>query len=292
MQDLFPLAGLYSLYRSGELGKKDFEGYIFKAVLENYEAYEVKGWDKEDFTDFLCWLYPRFSRAIDRYADIGSSFDSYIHSMVHWSIKEYRRRQMEHQIVERTYWNEKNYEMTLKEEEPSYLEEKKPDFEAVPNPRQVLFLLLKSYYHISEDFAQRVAGAIGMEKGQLMELIKDLREIRLEQEEEIRSLQERIYSQYYRVVSYEKRMRTSLSGMPYHERMKKCYHRGMKRLSKMRGRLNKLRTEASNRQIANLLGIAKGTVDSNLFAVRARRSDDEGEDDNPSIPVVLCPEKK
>jgi IS30 family transposase len=43
-----------------------------------------------------------------------------------------------------------------------------------------------------------------------------------------------------------------------------------KRLESMRKRLAALKAEASNRQVAALLGVPKGTIDSNLYAIKTR----------------------
>jgi hypothetical protein len=54
--------------------------------------------------------------------------------------------------------------------------------------------------------------------------------------------------------------------------MKNRFERARKRFYTMRKRLEGMRLSASNRMIAEVLGIPRGTVDSSLFAIKNRRS--------------------
>jgi hypothetical protein len=59
-------------------------------------------------------------------------------------------------------------------------------------------------------------------------------------------------------------------GTEYHERMKDRFERARKRFYTMRKRLGGMRLSASNRMIAEILGIPRGTVDSSLSAIKHR----------------------
>jgi hypothetical protein len=282
MEDNLPLTGLLNRYVRGHLSKRELEGKMFQFILDNYQRFHPYKWSKDDFMDYLCWLYPRLSRAIERYQDRGASFDAYITSLVRWSAREYRSRETDHRITENTCWRTQAREMEVRSEEPVYPE---PAFDAVPNPRQILVLLLKSYHYVSDDFLKRIAPAVGIEAEKLSDLVEELRKMRLDREDEIRRLQERLYCQYYRCIAFEKRMMVSVEGSAKHERMKGRLARARKRLASMRKRLAAIKIEASNRQVANVIGVPKGTIDSSLFAIKSkwdlfdpRDSDDEDDD--------------
>jgi cell division protein FtsB len=276
MQNHLPLTELLNQYYLGILDKKTMEGRIFQFIQDNFERLRLYKWCKDDFMDFLCWFYPRISRAIDNYRDTGSSFDAYIFSLVRWSAKEYHALEMDHRIVEYACWKARALEMAVCDDEPVYLESK-PVFKPVSNPRQVLVLLLKSYYFVSDDFLTRIAPAVGIPEEKLRQMIDALRERRVQREEEIRALQERVFSQYYRCVSFEKRILTAPEGSARGEKMERRLAKAKKRLESMRKRLASLRTEASNRQVAELLGVSKGTVDSNLHAIKVRHKTSEND---------------
>jgi len=266
-----PLTDYYQLYIEGNLPKKIFEGRIFQHLLNNFEKYRMFNGNRERWNDFLSWLYPRFARAIDLYRDMGSSFDAYITGLVNSAAREYRFRESDHNITEYVCWRAKAEENILSESEPEYLEEKKTA--SVPddiNPKQILFLLLKSYFFVTNEFVEQVAKAIRMDVSVVQGMIDELRNRRSEKEAEIMDLKERIHSQHYRCLAYEKRMLNAQPGTEHYEMMKKRLERARKRYKTMRKRLGGMRMSASNRMIADILGIPRGTVDSSLFAIRNR----------------------
>jgi cell division protein FtsB len=284
MYNQTPLTELLNQYYLGTLDKKALEGLIFQFIQDNFELFRLYKWNKDDFMDFLCWFYSRISRAIDSYRDTGSSFDAYMVSLVRWSAKEYHALEMDHRIVEYACWKARALEMAVCDDEPVYLEPK-PVFEPVSNPRQVLVLLLKSYHFVSDDFLTRIAPAIGIPKEKLSQMIEALRKRRIQREEEIRTLQERVFSQYYRCISFEKRILVAPEGSARCDKMERRLVKAKKRLESMRKRLASLKTEASNRQVAKVLGIPKGTIDSTLYAIKARYKIDEIDENDRSFEV-------
>ena len=256
-------------YLHGRISRREMEGKLFMYIKEHPRRFSMYLFGNESRDDFISWLYPRLSRAIDRYADQGSCFDAYITTMVRLSVKEYAMKKKEHRIIERTWWESKAQEMAVMEEESEY---QYPDTEPPPkkvnNPRQVLMLLLKSYYYLSDDHLERAAPALGLGKEELFHMVDKLRVLRVEREEAINGLKERVYSQFYRCLSFERRMKAA----PYHSvhwfKMKRCLETARKRLISMRKRLNTMRIEASNKQVAGVMGVKKGTIDNNLFEVR------------------------
>ena len=266
-----PLSDLYQLYIAGKLLKKNFEGMIFQHLFDNFESFRLFNGDQENWNDFLVWLYPRFSRAIDLYREIGSSFDAYITGLVNSAAREYRCRETDRNITEYVCWQARTEEMSLRESEPEYPEERKDvSIPADVNPRQILFLLLKSYFFVSDEFIEQVAKAIGMDVSLVQGMINELRDRRSVKEAEILDLQERLHCQHYRCLAYQKRMSVSQPGTEYHRKMKLRFERAKKRFYAMKKRLGGMRMSASNRMIADVLGVPRGTVDSGLFAIKNR----------------------
>jgi DNA-directed RNA polymerase specialized sigma24 family protein len=266
------LSELYHQYEEGRLEKKKFEGLLFQYLVDNFERYHLFEGSRERWIDFLSWLYPRLSRAIEVYKDAGASFDAYITSIIHWSAKEYRSREADHYVTEFACWKAKAEETLVCNAEPEYPETKTPTLPAkgIATPRQILMLLLKSYYFVSDDFLNRVAAGIGIEKESIRTMIDELRRRRTTKEKEVRELQERIQCQYYRCLSFQYRLASAFPGTAHYEKLKGCLERARKRFFAMRKRLEGIRVDATNRQIAEIMGIPKGTVDSNLHMVRAR----------------------
>ena len=269
MQETLSLNQLHQHYISKTLPKKDFEERIFKYILDHYRQFHLPNWSKEKCTDYLCGLYPRISRAIDTYKNIGSTFEAYILSKVYWYARERRSREADHYVTEYACWTARAEDMAFEDHEPEYAE-LHPASKPVSNPRQVLILLLKSYFYISEDFIARVAPCIGMEEERLSRMIDELRDLRLKRDKEIRELQERLHCQYYRCIVFERKLEQAPEGSALHEKMHERVERARKRYASMRKRYGSLRMDATNREIAQVLGVAKGTVDSNLYALKQK----------------------
>jgi hypothetical protein len=296
MQNILALNELYRRYVEGSLGRKEFEGIIFSIMLKNFRYFYFADWDRDEYVDYLCWLYPRLSNAIDNYREKGYSFSAHIIALVRYSMKEYRSRQADHYITEFAAWTVHAADMEVRNREPEYPAEpspepagvlpgpgRKPERPAagrreetagvppenipVNNPRQILLLLLKSYYFVSDDFLERIAPAIGMKAKEIKNMIEKLRGWRTQREESIRVLQERIFCQFYRCIAFEKRLRAASEGSVRHEKLSKNLKGARERLASMRKRLSGIRVDATNQQVADLLGITKGAVSSNLHAL-------------------------
>jgi hypothetical protein len=269
MAEYLPLNTLFEKYRSGILDKKQLEGQIFQFVLDNSKQFHLFQWKRDDCIDYLCWLYPRISKAIDKYKDMGTSFDAYIGSLVYYSSREYRFRETDHYISEYSWWAEKANELSVRNTEPDYPEQKRA-YKPVSNPQQILILLLKSYHFVSDDLLSRIAPAIGIETEKLKSMVDELRVLRLDKEEQILGLKERIHCQFYRCISFERRMLAAPEGSMFHKKIQDRLNRARTRLVSMRKRLSIMRFDATNRQIAKVLGIPKGTVDSTLHAAKIK----------------------
>jgi DNA-binding NarL/FixJ family response regulator len=273
MGENLPLSKVLTRYSLGLISRKELEGHVFKSILDRPKEFRPFKWSLEEYREFVCAFYPRISRAIDNYRETGASFDAYIASLVRWGIKETRLREADRNIVEYACWEAKALdEAAVHEEEEVYIEPE-PVFDKVPNPRQVLVLLLKSYRYMSPDFLERISPALDIEKEKLGDLIDGLRKIRLRREERIRAMQERIYTQFYRCMVVEKKLKCSAPNSPRREKLQSRLSRGRTRLQSMRERLARMKTGASNRQVAEVLEAAKGTIDSHLSNVKGKQED-------------------
>ncbi|MDR3275616.1 MAG: hypothetical protein LBT11_00160 [Treponema sp.] len=270
MQDDQFLDAYLQDYYQKKIDKRKLEGIIFEFLRKKVRPFYERRWGSGDYLDFLCWFYFRIGRGIDRYRYSGVSFDLYILSVARMSAREYHRVQREHHTAESTYWDAVSQD-TIMNREPSYLDDKPGPFRPVNNPRQTLILLLKSYYYVSEDFLSRAAPAMGMDQDFLWKLIEEMRVLRAGRDEKIQELRDRIHSQYYRCMTFEKRLAVFSPGSSRYTVLEERLARGRNRLHSMQRRLCRIRTGASNRQVAQVLGIPKGTIDSSMAAIKARK---------------------
>jgi len=281
MQQL-SLNNLYSQYADGVISRKEFEGMIYKTIIRDQRRYSLNRWKQEESDDFASWLYPRIHSAIDSYHDKGSSFEAYMNSIIRLSAKEYRRDTADDSITEYAAWAARVSDQYARQEEPDYTEERNriPESakqqtttagaEKIKNHRQLLILILKCYYYVSDDFLDRIAPMAGLSKEKLKEMTDKLRIARARREEELRNMRECVYSQFYRCIVYEKKLSLLPENSIAASKMKLRLEKARRRLESMRKRLAKIRTDATNRQVAKVIGVSKGAVDASLHNLRTR----------------------
>ncbi|GHU04306.1 hypothetical protein FACS1894147_09320 [Spirochaetia bacterium] len=268
-----PLNILFNRYSTGTLERKEFEGLVFRHILDNHRLFRLYPWTKDQCSDFLSWLYPRLSRAVDLYRNTGSTFGAYISALVYWNAREYRAKVADHRITEYACWRARAEEMELHENEPEYGETVSagPKITAqVSNPRQILALILKSYCFLSDDFLTRVSPAVGMSPAKLKGMIGDLRQVRVKRDEDIRALRGRVDNQYYRCVCFEQRLRAAGEDTAFYGKMQGRLARAKIRFESMKKRLAGNRLDASNREVADILQLKKGSVDSSLYLLKEK----------------------
>ena len=273
MQNSLSLNDLYERYASGLLKKKELEGEIFKSIQENVNRFGMVGWNKQDSDDYLSTLYLRISRAINTYQETGSSFETYINAMVRLTAKEFRSRQIRSYLEENAVWITQLPDMYVCEREIEYDDqsaEKTKNQEKLKNPRQLLILLLKCSNHVTTDFLEKISPRLGIEPKSLSTLISHLKGQRERHDTEIAALREKINLQFYRCILLEKRLRLMAESSIGAQRLRKKLEQGRNRLKKIRRQIAYRRLDPSNSQIAKLLGISKGTVDSVLYNLKAQ----------------------
>jgi DNA-directed RNA polymerase specialized sigma24 family protein len=266
MRNTISLNGLFADYSAGLLEKKRLEGEIFRAIKE--DVCRLANWNREDNDEYLSWLYPRISQAIGTYRETGSSFETYIGALVRMTAKEFRSRKARTYLAESAAWMSVFPDMYTSEEPPEYAHTEEETWQKPVNPRQLLILILKCCYYVSDDFLQRAAPMLGIPGEELDRMVSFLRKLREKREQCNVLLQEQVNYQFYRCMFYEKTLKSLPENSVSAQRIRDRLERGRGRLANMRERLAKRIPDPSNHQIAKLLGLSKGTVDSVLYRLR------------------------
>jgi len=266
MQNTISLNGLFADYSAGLLEKKKLEGEVFRVIKDNLRR--LVNWDRADNDEYLSWLYPRIRNAIDAYRETGSSFETYIGTMVRITVKEFRSRKARSYLAESAAWMSVFPDFYVSENQPEYgcIEEKRVP--KIENPRQLLILILKCCCYVSEDFLERAAPMLGIRHEELSGMVGVLRKHMNKREQYIILLREKANYQFCRCLFYEKRLMSLPENSVNAQRIRVRLERGRDRLLNMRKRLARGLPDPSNRQIAKVLGISKGTVDSVLYRLK------------------------
>jgi DNA-directed RNA polymerase specialized sigma24 family protein len=261
------------------INREELEGAIYQYLLKNQDKTGYFSlWSSEDYEDFLSTFYPRLKKSIKHYRDIGASFESYLGAIMHTSAKEYHLRKVVNSMTEYSAWSIQVPDLYVMEENPGYLHEIKESSLSkilkkdmkVRNPKQLLSLVLKCYYFVSDDFIDRFADYSGIGREKLKEMIDRLRKLRKEKEDKLYKMKESVYSQFYRCIVYEKRLEVTQENTTAYEIIKLKAEKAREKLEKMRSRILKIKSGPNNREIAEVIGVSKGAVDSNLSVLRKR----------------------
>lgn len=281
MPDL--INNLYADYENGTIERKDFEGLIFQQLMKDRVKYNLGHWNNDEYEDYLSWAYLRIHKAIDKYRNKGASFDAFLNTVIRLTAKEYRMRTINKSIIEYTTWGLRVPELYAYDEIPAYLYDtsaKKSEAAILKllgitkktrrNPRQLLVLILKCYSYVSDDFIERISPKTGIDKENLKEMIEKIRLIRQKRDDELFKMKERIYCQFYRCIICEKKLSLLQEDSIYAVKIKEQLKKSRKRLESMRVRISGINTDATNREIANIMGISKGAVDSSLYSLKTK----------------------
>jgi hypothetical protein len=269
---------LYSRYISGEIKRAEFEGSLYAYLVNNQDKTCLCHWKNDEYEDYISWFYPGLHKAIDSYNETGSSFEAFMHKFMLVSSKEYHVRITTKNVIEYSAWSARVGELYAHEEAPVYLHEKAEsvikqliiDKKGRKNTRRILALILKCYHYVSDDFLDKISAAIGIDKNELREMVMKIRAMRQKRDDEIYHMKERIYRQYYRCIIYEKRLLLVQENTLIYNKLLVRLEKARQRLENMRRRVAKIRTDASNKQVADVIGIKKGTVDASLFKLKAK----------------------
>jgi len=272
---------LYSEYVSGDLPRSKFEGLIYRYLVNNQENTCLSNWKRDEYEDYISWFYPRLHKSIDSYEDTGASFEAFISRFLLVSSKEYRGRITSNAITEHSAWNAQvpdMYTMYAKEESPVYFSDNTKgivseiitDKTGRKSSRRMLALILKCYYYISDDFAEKIAPKIGLKKRELLDMLKKIRNIRQKKDDKIYFMKENIQTQFLRCLVYEKKLSLLYENETLHNILKLRLERARNRLNKMRKRMAGIRVEATNKQVAEIIGTTKGTVDASLHRLKSK----------------------
>ncbi|MDR0456114.1 MAG: hypothetical protein LBH20_05475 [Treponema sp.] len=271
MQNLLTLNELYTQFADGLLTREVFEGAIFRVIKKNMNRLGLARWNREERDDFISSLYPRISRAINKYREIGSSFETYIHTLIRLSAKEYRANAARSYAKETAAWITQIPDMHVAENEIEYNEHCRDEKSVkLKNPRQLLILLLKCCNHVTTDFLEKVSPQLDMRPETLTAMIDRLKKQREKRTLEASLIRERVSSQLYRCIFYQKELETLAEDTVTAQRLRKRLEHGRIRLKKMRRRLTRAHLDPSNLQIAKLLGLSKGTIDSVLYNLKVQ----------------------
>jgi hypothetical protein len=270
-----PLANFYQRYKAGNMTARDLEAGIFEYILRSYSnEYGLYFGDRCERIDFLCWVYPKMRTAIERYDSAYASFDAYVASTLRYSYRNYKSMGKKRAAEEDACWKASgDGGQDVRDTETDCREaESPPGAYRVKSPKLALLVLLKSYYYVSDELAGKAARALGIAPEVLGGMIDTLHGLQLKKITKLQKLTNAVHCLYFRCLNYERQLSDRHESPQRRALLSRRLERGRTRLADMRKRLRSARIEATNSNLAKVLGVPKGTIDSRLASVKNRLS--------------------
>jgi DNA-directed RNA polymerase specialized sigma24 family protein len=274
MNEYAPLSLFYTRYKEGHITAREMEGHVFQHILNSRGCeYGLYFRNRSERADFLCWCYPRMRNAIARYDSGRASFDAYIASTIRYSYRNYRRLGKNEAMSERAFLSANGGELAACEPEPDLKDDETPQAAyRITSPKYAQLVLLKSFYYVSDELVYKAASVIGVNPEVLGGMIDKLHQLQLKKINKAQKLANAAYCQYFRCLKYENQLAGRCENTRMRVLLSARLERGRRRLANMRVRIKSTRIEATNDNLAKVLGIPKGTVDSRLAAIRNKLS--------------------
>lgn len=235
------------------------------------------GFSEEDGAEVLLRFLPRITRLISRYRDTGQSFESYLASTLRWQIRtmaaERANNRIKHtalggpgselQITEQTRVEQSIMEACEPVTPRSYRADGKTKLSSGQG-RRLIHLSLKMAERLSEADYRRVAAAAGCDPRWLVGCWHQLRDSCIGQRERRESIQERRDRAWFKIRCLQYRLRLVLDD---DERAASLRGLAMwrRRYEHAKRVLGRMHYGPSHAEIARVLNVPKGTVDSSVF---------------------------
>jgi hypothetical protein len=166
-------------------------------------------------------------------------------------------------------------ELMLYEPEAAYEEAELPVDYRVEEPNYILLMLLKSFYYVTEEMLYKAAPTIGIGHEILGNMVDTLHCLQSKKIEKLGQLIRYSHSLYYRCINYERQLIEKRESWPLYGLVSRRLEQGRRRLVSLREQLKSTRIEATNNDLAKVLGIPKGTIDSRWAQIKSNLAHNE-----------------
>jgi len=257
-------------YQRTREGLRDLVGELAARV---YQFPRRKmGWDEDACGEFYVFIHPRLIRMLDRFRDQGKPFESYLGAVLTWQLRNFAR---ERKRSERA-WNV-SLRLQTDEEAP---EQSCTHWVGAPDSiarliksdadrRNFLFLVLKCSCTIDPENAASLAGIARVDEKRLLDLVSVLRGMRNRREARLETFRCRRNKAFSQARLLEVEMKSEIDPLQ-NETLRAGLSKARRRMRLAMKRMARVGLAPTNREIASVLGVPKGTVDSGLYWLKKK----------------------
>ena len=257
-------------YQRTHEGLRDLVGELAPRV---YQFPRRKmGWDEDACGEFYVFIHPRLIRLLDRFRDQGKPFESYLGAVLTWQLRNFAR---ERKRSERA-WNVSLRLQTDEEgpEQPCTQWLRAPDafarlIRSDADRRNFLFLVLKCSCAIDIEDAASLAEIAKVDEKRLLDLVSVLKGMRNRREIRLETFRCRRNKAFSQARLLEMEMKVEMDPLR-NETLRAGMSRARRRMRLAMTRMARVGLAPTNREIASVLGVPKGTVDSGLYWLKKK----------------------
>ena len=236
---------------------------------------EKYGWTNDECSDFYLFFYRRLKKMFIKYRDMGKNFESYLYRVIELQVRLFVRESLK---VKRRWAFAYQRELWLSDE--TVQEECGTDFgkifkldeqgkiEKSIKRRGYLLYILKHSLLISEEDIDRASRLTGLRKDRLELLMEKARRTLQNKQDKLNLLRVRRNKAYYKLKLMEQDLKNcaDFGTIQYLKvRIKKLKNT----LMNAQRDISRVKLSPSNRELAGILGIPKGTADTSLYSFKA-----------------------
>jgi hypothetical protein len=267
-----------------------WEGLVAEIALEVYRFPRRKlGWDEDECSEFFCFFYPKIAGLVRRFVYRGKPFEAFLRVTMKWQLRTFSSRRSYDRLREQvlsddSFWATEVAEGwgdgDTKDDTSSY-----GTLRVDPAARRILkidsndricdrvirrrflFLVLAGAATITRRMIRRAAQLTGDDPEWLEARIEELRRRLLDRSRRIKELRERRNTHFFRIYCIQEQIGLSPE-VTSRRLLARAMAKEQRRLAATLDEISRIPATPTHRDIAEILGVPKGSVDSGLFYLR------------------------
>jgi hypothetical protein len=239
--------------------------------------------DDDERGEFFCIFYPKIPGLISRYEYYGIPFDGYLNNSIRWSIKAYRSSKSKYRSIQKAYYTEPFF---LVSQENNFTELEKIPLSISESARKALRLEDNDKY-LSETVKQRILYIYLIEANFIDERLKEgiiritgykkkwidlcTEELKLRVQkrlDRIRIIRDRRNSAFFKFHLLQEKISFAEDENEKLE-LKEEISKLKQKIYKMNMTISKAPTRPTHKDIAEILGIPRGSIDSGIHYIKS-----------------------
>lgn len=240
-------------------------------------------WDHDDRADFFCYFFPKVPALIDRFEYTGKPFEAYLCASMKWQMKTFitkkiMRERQSRIITEEIFWVDQDaYSIAANRRDHEWVGEagdgpiahtriQASDLDEATRKR-ILCLFMRAAEHADEKQVKRVADITGYDADWISHCVATLHAMLESKRSRSRAYRTRRDHAFFRARVIRDKLAEEKDPVR-RSRLARTLQEERRRFDRVTRKMARSPVEPTHREIAEVLGIPKGTVDSALHYIR------------------------